>query len=136
MQLRTDGVHCRESGGTGPINLKVVPVTGAVFADHHGPINVRLSFPTPIIGMKWACLKYRSRKGETGKLLRIRLLIVTEPKESSTGARRTETCVAPRHADASRDALLAICSFCSLCCTQPVFIFILFPPYYSVLSTI
>ena len=24
MQLRTDGVHCRESIGTGPINLKVV----------------------------------------------------------------------------------------------------------------
>ena len=26
-QLRTNGVHCRESAGTGP--LKVVPVTGA-----------------------------------------------------------------------------------------------------------
>ena len=24
-QLRTDGVHCRESGGTGPVNLNVVP---------------------------------------------------------------------------------------------------------------
>ena len=24
-QLRTDGVHCRESVGTGPVNLKVVP---------------------------------------------------------------------------------------------------------------
>ena len=24
-QLRTDGVHCRESAGTGPVNLKVVP---------------------------------------------------------------------------------------------------------------
>ena len=24
-QLRTDGVHCRESAGTGPENLKVVP---------------------------------------------------------------------------------------------------------------
>ena len=31
-QLRTDGVHCRESAGTGPVNLKVVPVTGAAFA--------------------------------------------------------------------------------------------------------
>ena len=28
-QLRTDGVHCRESAGTGPVVLKVVPVTGA-----------------------------------------------------------------------------------------------------------
>ena len=24
-QLRTDDVHCRESAGTGPVNLKVVP---------------------------------------------------------------------------------------------------------------
>ena len=24
-QLRTDGVHCRASAGTGPVNLKVVP---------------------------------------------------------------------------------------------------------------
>ena len=24
-QLRTDGVHCQESAGTGPVNLKVVP---------------------------------------------------------------------------------------------------------------
>ena len=24
-QFRTDGVHCRESAGTGPVNLKVVP---------------------------------------------------------------------------------------------------------------
>ena len=24
-QLRTDGVHCREAAGTGPVNLKVVP---------------------------------------------------------------------------------------------------------------
>ena len=24
-QLRTDGVHCRESAGTGPVNHKVVP---------------------------------------------------------------------------------------------------------------
>ena len=29
-QLRTDGVHCRESAGTGPVPPKVVPVTGAV----------------------------------------------------------------------------------------------------------
>ena len=29
MQLRTDGVHCRESTGTGPAVLKIVPVTGA-----------------------------------------------------------------------------------------------------------
>ena len=28
-RLRTDGVHCRESAGTGLVVLKVVPVTGA-----------------------------------------------------------------------------------------------------------
>ena len=28
--LCTDGVHCRESAGTGPVNLKIVQVTGAV----------------------------------------------------------------------------------------------------------
>ncbi|CAN0259758.1 unnamed protein product, partial [Ascophyllum nodosum] len=31
-QLRTDGVHCRESVGTGPVVLKVVRVTGAALA--------------------------------------------------------------------------------------------------------
>ena len=30
-QLRTDGVHCRESAGTGPVVLQVVRVTGAAF---------------------------------------------------------------------------------------------------------
>ena len=29
--------------------------------------------------------------------------LVDESKESCTGARRTDTCVAPRHVDASRD---------------------------------
>ena len=31
--------------------------------------------------------------------------LVGEPKESCTVARRTETCVAPRHIDASRDLI-------------------------------
>ena len=31
-QLRTDGVHCRESTGTGPVVPKKVPVTGAAFS--------------------------------------------------------------------------------------------------------
>ena len=31
-QLRIDGVPCRESAGTGPVVLKVVPVTGAAFS--------------------------------------------------------------------------------------------------------
>ena len=37
------------------IVIKVVPVTGAAVLHHRGPINVRLSFPTSAIGMKWAC---------------------------------------------------------------------------------
>ena len=52
-QLRTDGVHCREFAGTAPVVLKVVPVTTGApfFRYHHELINVRLSFPTPTIGM-------------------------------------------------------------------------------------
>ena len=30
-ELRTDDVQCRESAGTGPVSLKVVPATGAAF---------------------------------------------------------------------------------------------------------
>ena len=52
-QLRTDGVDCREFAATGPVILQVVPATGAAFAGQHVPINVRLSFPIPTIGMKW-----------------------------------------------------------------------------------
>ena len=55
MQLRIDDVHCRESTGTGPVVLQKVPVTGAAFAGHRGPINVRLSFPTPTTDMKCTC---------------------------------------------------------------------------------
>ena len=31
-QLRTNGVHCRDLAGTGPVVLNVVPVTGAVIS--------------------------------------------------------------------------------------------------------
>ena len=45
-----DHTYCRESAFTGPVNLKVVPVTmGAAVAGHHGPINMRLSFPHPLL---------------------------------------------------------------------------------------
>ena len=53
-QLRTDGVHCRDSAGTGPVNLKVVPneccLGKSPWTNHCAPF-----FPTPAIGMKWAC---------------------------------------------------------------------------------
>ena len=49
-QLRTDGVHCQESAGTGPVNLKVVQFqTCAALAGHYGLINMRLSFPHPLL---------------------------------------------------------------------------------------
>ena len=48
-QLRTDGVHCRESAGTGPVNIKVVPNECCLGRCHHGPINIRLSFPHPLL---------------------------------------------------------------------------------------
>ena len=48
-QLRTDGVHYRESAGSGPVNVKVVEFqTSAALADHHGPVNMRLSFSHPL----------------------------------------------------------------------------------------
>ena len=46
-KMRTDGVHCRASAGTGLEVFKVVPVAGASFAS---PINYRLSSPTSIVG--------------------------------------------------------------------------------------
>ena len=66
-QLRTDVVHCRESAGSGPVVLKVVPVTSAAFSDFTVDQLMRLSFPTPNIAMiavgiavcrevKWACV--------------------------------------------------------------------------------
>ena len=45
------------SPAQGPLVLEVVPVTNGCYlwSYHHGPINVRLSFLVPTIGMKWAC---------------------------------------------------------------------------------
>ena len=53
-QLRTDGVHCRESAGTGPVVSKVVPngccLGRSPWTNQYAPL-----FPTPTIGMRWAC---------------------------------------------------------------------------------
>ena len=43
-----DHTYCRESTGTGPVVLKVVLVT-VLPLHHHGPINMRLSFPHPLL---------------------------------------------------------------------------------------
>ena len=47
-QLRTDGVHCRESAGTGPVNLKVVP-NECCLGRSPSTNNMRLSFPHPLM---------------------------------------------------------------------------------------
>ena len=46
-QVRTDGVHFRESAGAGPVNLKAVPNECCLGRSPYGPINIRLSFPHP-----------------------------------------------------------------------------------------
>ena len=47
-QLSTNGVHCRESDGTEPVNLKVVP-NECCLGRSHGPVNMHLSFPHPLL---------------------------------------------------------------------------------------
>ena len=63
-QLRTDDVHCRESAGTGPVNLKVVP-NECCLAGHYGPINAPL-FPTPTVGMYVCMYVWSSHIAEYG----------------------------------------------------------------------
>ena len=52
--LRIDDVQCRESAGTEPVNLKVVPneccLGRSPWTNKYAPL-----FPTPTIGMNWAC---------------------------------------------------------------------------------
>ena len=49
-QMRTDGVHCRESAGTGPVNHKVVPngccLGRSPWTNEYAPL-----FPTSTIGI-------------------------------------------------------------------------------------
>ena len=45
--MRTDGVHCREYTGTGPVFPKAVPETGAAFSGF-------LTFSTPTVGMQYS----------------------------------------------------------------------------------
>ena len=48
-QLRTDGVHCRVSAGTGPVVLKKVPVMGATFASPWTNFMCSSFFPHPLL---------------------------------------------------------------------------------------
>ena len=90
-QLRTDGVHCRESAGTGPVVLKVVPVTGAAFAGiTMDQLMCASLFPHPLLAwsghvkstyilLPLLVLRWGKTSDETGKkrynLLRVCLCI-------------------------------------------------------------
>ena len=53
-QLRTDGVHCRESAGRGPVVLGVVPVTGAAFSGiTMDQLMCASFFPQPLFVSSW-----------------------------------------------------------------------------------
>ena len=67
--MRTDGVHYRESVGTGPVVNKVVPVTDAAFSGFTMDqfLRASLSFPTPYTTplywySQWKCGNVRCRK--------------------------------------------------------------------------
>ena len=50
MQLRINDIHCRESAGTGPVTLKVVPVAGATILQvTMDQLMCASLFPTPTI---------------------------------------------------------------------------------------
>ena len=75
--------------------------------------------------------RYRQKKREVTSSVELAKrqqlpYLVDEPKESCSSTRRTETCVAPRHVDASPGALLAIRSFWSLYRTRLALDFVLF----------
>ena len=74
-QIRTNGVHCRQAAGAGPVVLNVVPVTGTcLFRYHHGPLFVHLSFPTPTIGtvdMYDMAITYNKGKDQPGKVAKL-----------------------------------------------------------------
>ena len=54
QQTVFDGVHCRESAITGPVNLKVV-LNECCLGRSRWPNQNAPLFPTPTLGMKWAC---------------------------------------------------------------------------------
>ena len=56
MQLRTDGIQCREFAGTQPVVLKVVPVTGATFSGTTiDQLMCASLFPDPILILYVVC---------------------------------------------------------------------------------
>ena len=58
-QLRTDGVYCQESAGTGPVVLKALRVTSAAFsgftmwANCNAPLFSHTHSPVPPVELSW-----------------------------------------------------------------------------------
>ena len=72
----TDGVHCRDFAGTGPVVLKELPVTGAAFSGFTMDQVWSPLFSTPTIDMEWACV---IRKVADEVLLRMKREFCYEP---------------------------------------------------------
>ena len=69
-QVRTDGVHCRESASTGPVVLKVVRVTDAAFAspwtnDYCAPLFSHTRCWYKVSMFKYKKLRGFAKKGHT-----------------------------------------------------------------------
>ena len=61
-QLRTDGVHCRESSGTGPVNLKVAP-NGCCLGRSRWTNEYALLFPIPTMIIRiWMDVFFRHER--------------------------------------------------------------------------
>ena len=67
-QLRTDGVHCRESAGTVPVVLKVVPVTGAAI------LQVAMDYDQFMCASLFWKMSGRKRDGTTEPVSRDQIL--------------------------------------------------------------
>ena len=80
-QLCTDGVHCRDSAGTGPVNLKVAP-NGCCLGRSSWTNKYALLFPTPTIIRMWMCsFASRGRKytDKANRLYLMKYRQVSEP---------------------------------------------------------
>ena len=69
-QFRTNGVHCREFAGTGPVNLKLVPNECCLGRfGQYGPIIMRLSFPHPLLTTRYHIIFHYSYINGTTRAL-------------------------------------------------------------------
>ena len=76
-QLRTDGVHCRESAGTGPVNLKVVPN------------EYCLAWQVTMDQLIYASLSHTHYWHKVG-MLKVPTYVVAKPERGLLGRKRAE----------------------------------------------